>query len=72
MYSLLTRLAAAVFGTVGLKLGVVGRLECGVVGLLEKDPDRKRGNLCGETVLFSDMISIINGTQVSKNSHESF
>lgn len=40
------RLAPAEFGVVGLLL-------FGVVGLLT-DPERKSGNLCGETVRFSD------------------
>lgn len=43
------------------RLGVVGRLLFGVlerelfgvVGLLEKDPECKRGNRCGDAVRFS-------------------
>lgn len=41
------------FGVVGrLAFGVVD-LEFGVVGLLERDPERKRENRCGETARFS-------------------
>lgn len=38
-----------------LLIGVAGLLDFGVVGLLDRDPLRKRGNLCGETVLFSEV-----------------
>lgn len=38
-----------------LELGVVGRVELGVTDLLERDPERKSGNRCGETVLLSDL-----------------
>lgn len=43
------------FGVVGLllALGVVGRDFLGVVWRLANDPDRRRGNLCGETVRLS-------------------
>lgn len=44
------------FGVVGLllELGVVGRDFLGVVGRLANDPERRRGNRCGETVRLSD------------------
>lgn len=38
-----------------LEFGVVGRLEFGVTGLLERDPERKSGKRCGETVRLSDL-----------------
>lgn len=38
-----------------LEFGVVGRVELGVIDLLEIDPERKSGNRYGETVLFSDL-----------------
>lgn len=45
------------FGVVGLLVfGVVGPLELGVDDLLATDPERKRGNRCGETVLLSDSL----------------
>lgn len=46
-----------------LELGVVA-LEFGVVGRLAgdperaRDPDRRRGNRCGETVRFSDKFAL--------------
>jgi len=48
-------LASEGFRVVGLLLefGVVGLLVIGVVGLLERDPVRKSGNLYGEIVIFS-------------------
>lgn len=36
-----------------LEFGVVGLLVFGVVDLLDIDPVRKSGNLCGDTVRFS-------------------
>lgn len=43
------------FGVVGLLLefGVVGLDLLGVVERLARDPDRRRGNRCGEIVLLS-------------------
>lgn len=45
------------FGVVDLEIGVVD-LEFGVVGLIERDPERKRGNRCGETVRFSGSLRL--------------
>lgn len=48
------------FGVDGLLVfGVVGRLESGVADLLVTDPERKRGNRRGETVLLSDSCQYI-------------
>ena len=52
--TLTRRLALVRFGVVGLlEFGVVERVLLGVVGLLAREPDRKSGNRCGETVRLS-------------------
>lgn len=40
-----------------LLFGVLGREPFGVVDLLEKDPERKRGNRCGDAGRFSDSLT---------------
>lgn len=54
------------FGVVGrLGFGVVD-LEFGVVGRLERDPERKRGNRCGDTVVFSaTLVVFVHGKTIS-------
>lgn len=49
-----------------LRLGVVA-LEFGVVGRLARDPERRRGNRCGETVRFSEKFSQPMQTSASRN-----